>query len=169
MHRIIKAHLDSFVQSQGLAADEESVQFEKFATYCVLSSRYSIAFDLDDVSTGAGEDGIDGIAVVIDEVVTTSAEDANDVFSLPRRNHDVDIQFIQAKRSESFDLGDFLKFKEAILRFATQTPYVVTNEVLVEARQIFDAVVNEVPKVRNGKRRSTLSLGLVRGSRTTQF
>lgn len=151
MHRIIKAHLNSFVQSQGLEADEESIQFEKFAIYCVLSSRYSAAFDLDDISAGAGEDGIDGVAVVIDEIVTTSNEDAKDVFSSSRRNHDVDIQFIQAKRSEGFDLGDFLKFKEAILRFATQSPYLVTNDVLVEARQIFDVVVNEVPKIRNGK------------------
>ena len=151
MHRIIKAHLNSFVQSQGLEADDESLQFEKFAAYCVLSSRYSAAFDLDDVSTGAGEDGIDGVAIVIDEAVTTSAEDAKAIFAAPRRNRDVDIQFVQAKRSEGLDLGDFLKFKEAILRFATQSPYVVANDVLTEARQIFDVVVNEVPKVRNGK------------------
>lgn len=151
MHRIIKAHLNSFVQSQGLEADEESIQFEKFAIYCVLSSRYSAAFDLDDISAGAGEYGIDGAAIVIDEIVTTSNEDAKDIFSSSRRNHDVDVQFIQAKRSEGFDLGDFLKFKEAILRFATQSPYLVTNDVLIEARQIFDVVVNEVPKIRNGK------------------
>lgn len=151
MHRIVKAHLESFVKSFGLNAEEESAQFEKFATYCVLSSRFSAAFDLDDVSTGPGDEGIDGIAVVIDELVTTSVEDAQTVFASQRRNHDVDIIFVQAKRSESFDLGDFLKFKEGILRFATQTPYVVTDDVLVGARQMFDVVLKEVPKVRNGK------------------
>jgi hypothetical protein len=59
MHRIVKAHLESFTKSFGLEADPESVQFEKFATYCVLSSRFSAAFDLDDVSTGPGDEGID--------------------------------------------------------------------------------------------------------------
>lgn len=151
MHRIVKAHLESFVKSFGLEADEEAVQFEKFATYCVLSSRFSTSFDLDIVSTGTGDEGIDGVAVVIDEIVNTSVEDTQTVFASQRRNHDVDILFVQAKRSEGFDLGDFLKFKEGILRFATQTPYAATDEVLLEARQIFDVVLNEVPKVRNGK------------------
>jgi len=151
MHRIVKAHLDSFVESFGLEADDESVQFEKFATYCVLSNRYSSSFDLDDVSTGPGDEGIDGIAVVVDESVLASADDAHSVFLTPRRNHDVDIVFVQAKRSEGFDLGDFLKFKEGILRFSTQSPYIVPDEVLAEARSIFDVVLKEVPKVRDGK------------------
>lgn len=68
MHRIIKAHLNSFVQSQGLGADEESVQFEKFATYCVLSSRYTTSFDLDDVSSL-------GDVMVNIKVVKTQLED----------------------------------------------------------------------------------------------
>lgn len=151
MHRIVKAHLESFVNSFGLEAEEEATQFEKFATYCVISNRFSANFDLDDVVTGPGDEGIDGIAVVIDEAVVTSAEDAQSIFATPRRNHDVDILFIQAKRSESFDLGDFLKFKEGILRFATQTPYAAADEVLKDSRQIFDVVLNEVPKIRQGK------------------
>ncbi len=151
MHRIVKAHLDSFVRSFGLEADDESVQFEKFATYCVLSNRFSASFDLDDVCTGQGDEGIDGMAVIIDETVTASVEDAQSIFSAPRRNHDADVLFVQAKRSENFDLGDFLKFKEGILRFAAQNPYIATDEVLSDARKIFDVILNEVPKVRNGR------------------
>lgn len=151
MHRIVKAHLESFVKSFGLEADDESVQFEKFSTYCVISNRFGGSFDLDDVSTGPGDEGIDGIAVVIDEGVTTSVEDAQAAFESQRRNHDVDVVFVQAKRTEGFDLGDFLKFKEGILRFATQAPYAVPDEVLNEARKMFDTVVLQVPKVRNGK------------------
>lgn len=151
MHRIVKAHLESFVKSFGLEADGEAVQFEKFVTYCVISNRFSAAFDLDDVSTGPGDEGIDGVAIVVDEIVTPSVEDAQAIFSTQRRNHDVDVLYVQAKRSESFDLGDFLKFKEGILRFATQTPYAVKDDVLSEARQMFDVVLQEVPKVRNGK------------------
>ncbi|PHV23042.1 AIPR family protein [Janthinobacterium sp. BJB446] len=151
MHRIVKAHLESFVSSFGLDADDEATQFEKFATYCVLSNRYSSSFDLDDVSTGEGDEGIDGVALVIDEIVIPSADDAHSVFLTPRRNHDVDVVFVQAKRSEGFDLGDFLKFKEGILRFATQSPFAALDENLVEARSIFDVVLKEVPKVRNGK------------------
>ncbi len=151
MHRIIQAHLASFATSFGLQADDEATQFEKFAAHCVVSNQYASGFDLDDVVTSAGDDGIDGVAVVIDEVVVASPDDATAVFRTTRRNHDVDVVFIQAKRSESFDLGEFLKFKEGILRFVNQAPYVAHDEVLVEARSVFDIVVKEVPKLRNGR------------------
>lgn len=151
MHRIVKSHLTSFVKSFGLEADDESVQFEKFTTYCVLSNRFGSTFDLDDVSTGPGDEGIDGVAIVIDESVAVSADDTSAIFRLPKRNHDVDVIFVQAKRTEGFDLGDFLKFKEGILRFASQTPYLNEDAILTNAREIFDIALNEVPKIRNGK------------------
>ncbi len=151
MHRIIKAHLESFVKSFALDAEDEASQFEKFATHVMISSRFPAPYELDDVSTGPSEDGIDGVAVVIDEEVCVSVEDAANSFSTGRRNHDVDLIFVQAKRSENFDLGDFLKFKEAILRFISQIPYECKDEVLQNARQIFDKVVQEVPKIRNGR------------------
>jgi hypothetical protein len=151
MHRIVKAHLESFVSSFSLEADDEAKQFEKFAAYTVISNRFSGSFDLDDVVTGDGDEGIDSIAIVIDEVITASIEDAEGVFVTPRRNHDVDIVFIQAKRSEAFDLGDFLKFKEGVLRFATTSPYSATDEVLIEVRGMFDVVLDQVPKLRNGR------------------
>lgn len=151
MHRIVKAHLESFAESAGYAGEEESRQFELFCNHAVISSRFPSSYDLEDVTTGVDDSGIDGVAIVIDEDIVVSPEDAAKIFSTPRRNHDVDVIFIQAKRSEGFDLGDFLKFKEAILRFCTQVPYAEGDETLSNARQIFDLVVDQVPKIRNGK------------------
>ncbi len=151
MHRIIKAHLDGFVKSHALEAEDEASQFEKFVNFSVIAAETPSSFEIDDVTTSSADDGIDGVAVIIDEEVIISPEDATKTFSTPRRNHDVHIVFIQAKRSESFDLGDFLKFKEAILRFASQDPYLSLDETLLNARQMFDVVLGEVPKVRNGK------------------
>lgn len=151
MHRIVKAHLSNFVKSYGYELEEEADQFEIFAAHCVIASRFTSAFEMDDVKTGPGEDGIDGIAILIDEAVCASEEDAELIFSAERRNHDVDVVFIQAKRSETFDLGDFLKFKESVLRFVNQDPYIVQNDVLANVRKVFDVVVSQVPKIRNGK------------------
>lgn len=151
MHRIVQAHLGSFVKSWGLEAEDEARQFEKFANHTVISSRFSGTYDLEDVTTGVGDDGIDGVAIVVDEEIIVSLEDARVIFGSNRRNHDVDILFIQAKRSESFDLGDFLKFKEAVLRFVSQTPYSIEDDILVGAREVFDILLAEVPKIRNGK------------------
>lgn len=151
MHRIIKAHLESFVQSNGLDAESESSQFEKFANYSIISSKLGTRFDLDDVTTGEGDDGTDGVAVIIDEEITLSEEDATSIFSTSKRNHDVESIFIQAKRGESFDLGDFLKFKESILRFINSEQYTSIDEVQLSARDVFEVALSNVPKIRNGK------------------
>lgn len=151
MHRIVKAHLDSYVKSYGLETEDESTQFEKFVNFSIISNNCSSDFDIENISTALGEDGIDGVAIIIDEEVVSSKEDAASIFSTNKRNHEVTTVFIQSKRSESFDLGDFLKFKEAVLRFISQTPYVQTDETLNEARNVFDIVLNEVSKIRNGK------------------
>jgi hypothetical protein len=151
MHRIVQAHLRNFSESFGCQALSESEQFERFCTYSILSSRYSAEFDLDDVSTGEGDDGIDGVAITIDEMPCPSHEDAKVVFQEARRNRDVDAVFIQAKSGERFDLGDFLKFKEGVLRFISGEDYRIADETLVEAKGTFDEVILNVPKVRNGK------------------
>ena len=151
MHRIIKSHLESYVKSWGLEAEDEASQFEKFVNYSMITSHSPSHFEIDDVTTGDGDDGIDGIAVIIDEEVTVSLEDAQKTFATGKRHHDVDVIFIQAKRSDGFDLGDFLKFKEAILRFITQDPYLSTDETLQNARQVFNVVLDEVPKIRSGR------------------
>lgn len=151
MHLIVKSHLKSFSDSFGLNSDSEAVQFEKFCTYSLLSSRYTTEFDLDDVSTGDDDDGIDGVAVVIDEVPCPSSENAEEIFSDDRRNHDVDLVFVQAKGGERFDLGDFLKFKEGVLRFVSAEAYEASDEILSEAKKTFDVMISNVPKVRNGQ------------------
>lgn len=80
-----------------------------------------------------------------------STDETKGVFNSERRNHDVDVVFVQAKRSENFDLGDFLKFKEGIIRFIKQTPYIENDETLKETRIIFDTIVKNVHRLRNGK------------------
>ena len=151
MHRIVASHLASFVNEYALEADDQVTQFEKFANFSVLSNKLASAIELDDVTTGEDDDGTDGIAVIINEEHIVSAEDAEAVFANERRNNDVEVVFVQAKTSEGFDLGDFLKFKESALRFFTQEPYGATNELQQDARAAFDVVIKNVPKIRHGK------------------
>lgn len=43
--------------------------------YCVIFSCFSFVFDLDEVCIGLGDDGVDGVVVVIDEIVIVFVED----------------------------------------------------------------------------------------------
>lgn len=151
MHRIVKTHLQSFVESHGLNNSDESVQFEMFVNYILLSAKMIGTVDVDNVTTGEGDDGTDGIAIIINEELVLSKEDAEAVFNSQRKNHDVDIIFVQSKRSESYDLGDFLKFKESILKFVSSDEYLSHDDTQNNARDIFEVVLDSVPKIRNGK------------------
>ncbi|HIH4161098.1 TPA: AIPR family protein, partial [Serratia marcescens] len=66
MHRIVKAHLESFVKSFGIENLEEDIQFELFCNKAILASRISMDFEIDDVTSGSGDDGMDGVAIIID-------------------------------------------------------------------------------------------------------
>ena len=151
MHRIIKSHLDNFSKSFGLDDLDESKQFEMFVNYAVLTPKISTTFELGDVTTDEGDDGTDGLAVIIDEELMVSKEDATSVFKSDRKNHDVDIVFVQAKRSDSFDLGDFLKFKESVLKFVSTDDYSVDDDVQNDTHDIYDVCLKHVPKIRGGK------------------
>lgn len=151
MNRIIASHLHSFAAGHGIQSEPEATQFEKFVNFCILSPKIASGFELDEVTTAERDDGTDGIALVINEEHVASFEDAERIFAHERRNNEVEIVFVQAKRSDAFDLGDFLKFKESVLRFITQDPYTAGSDLQQDARRAFDSVVNNVPKVRNGK------------------
>ena len=151
MHRITKTHLNSFVESHGYEQLPESKQFELFVNHSVLASRLVNSYEHDDVTSSEADDGIDGIAIIIDEELVISSEDAETCFTSGRKNHDVEVVFIQSKTSEGFDLGDFLKFKEAILRFSTSGTYLSKDSVQNNAREIFDVILSNVPKIRGGK------------------
>lgn len=151
MHRITKSHLENFAKSYGFNTIDESIQFEYFVNYVVLASRVANNYELEDVTTDSSDDGVDGIAIIIDEELVISDDDASTIFDGGKKNRDVDIVFTQSKTSESYDLGDFLKFKESILRFISAETYSSDDEVQNNSRSVFDVVMKNVPKIRNGK------------------
>lgn len=151
MHRIVKSHLSNFATEFGFENDEESVQFEKFANCCIFQSKIAKKIDALEVTTLNDDDGIDGIALIVNEDITQSKEDADLIFSKDRRSNDAEVVFIQAKRSEGFDLGEFLKFRHSIERFLNQTPYTSNSDLQKDVRAAFDTVLDNAPKLRGGK------------------
>ncbi len=151
MDRILASHLKQFSAEQAIDLEDESVRFEKFVNYAVLQSQIAKRLDVDLVTTGDDDDGIDGVAVIINEELVVGAADAEAAFLGDRKNNDVQIVFIQSKTSASIDLGDFLKFKESFLRLIRDSPYQAVSQVQQEARAALDVVIDNVAKIRNGR------------------
>ncbi|WP_339064898.1 AIPR family protein [Teredinibacter turnerae] len=151
MDRIIKSHLKQFSEEHAIEFEPEDVRFEKFANFAVLQAQVAKRLDLELVTTGADDDGIDGVAVVINEELVVGKGEATSALYNQRKNNDVEIIFIQSKTSASIDLGDFLKFKEAILRLIGEEGYSPSNSIQKEAREALDIVIENVAKIRNGR------------------
>lgn len=151
MDRILRSHLKQFSTEQAIESENESTRFEKFVNFAVLQSKIAKRLDVDLVTTGSDDDGIDGVAVIVNEELVIGAEEAQAAFSGERKNNDVHIVFIQSKTSPSIELGDFLKFKESIVRLIKAEPYTPDSNVQSDAREALDVIIDNVAKIRNGR------------------
>lgn len=83
MHKIVTAHLKTFVQEQSLENLGESKQFEIFSNFCIIHKFYTGRFELSAVTSEEDDCGIDGIGFIIDGELVTTVDEANNIF---RRN-----------------------------------------------------------------------------------
>jgi len=153
MHKIIKSYLRKFTQDHELGDLEESIQFEYFVNFCILSKYYPDSFEIEEVTTSPDDDSIDGAAVLIDDQLALTVDATESILrSLPkRRNATVQYLFFQAKRSEGFDAGDILKFGTAVSRLFDDEQNLPNDDLLKEIRGIHEVIIKNIDKVENGR------------------
>lgn len=151
MHRITAGLLKDFVSSHMLGEMSEPDQFERLVNHCVISPEVVEGYDLADVTTGSGDDGLDGCCLLIDEEVVVSNEDCDSILGDGRRNHSVKLILTQAKTSESIDLGDVLKFQEAVSRFCHEFEDVPGDAIEKNTKEVFASAIDKAGSIRDGK------------------
>lgn len=110
MDRITQSMLDAFQNDFSLSFNDSALLFEYFSNYCVVNNIYGTNdFDLDDITTGRSTQGIDGIAIIINQKIISSTEDIDLLISL---NQTISVKFvlIQTKTSASFDNTEISNF-----------------------------------------------------------
>jgi cold shock CspA family protein len=135
MHdRIVEGYLKDFVTSEGMGYLGESGAFERFINFCIISRDHPEPFEVEDISVGgAGDLGIDGIAVLVNEHLVASTEDV-DFFKKQLRRLDVRFVFIQTKTSTAFDSGDIGNFLFGVRTFFQERT--LENEHLRRAKEL---------------------------------
>jgi hypothetical protein len=154
MHKIIKSYLSKFVVEHELKDLEESVQFEYFVSFCILSKYCPDSFEVESIVTSSpDDDSIDGAAVLIDEQLAITADDAESILKRlsRRRNTSVQYLFFQSKRSEGFDAGEILKFGTAVSRLFDDSHTPVKDDLLKEIRAIHEVIIKNIDKVEKGR------------------
>ncbi len=156
MHKIVVAHLKRFVAEHSLENLDESKQFERFSNFCIAYKFYPARFDINCITSEDDDAGIDGIAFIVDGELVTTPDEANDIFKRPKKNILVDIVFIQSKRSEKFDRGEILKFGDGVSEFLSDSPNLPQGEFNQNSKELFNTIIENVPKVAHGKPNSHL-------------
>src|SRR6266850_3082851 len=135
MDVVTQSLLREFAQSQKIESRPEFEQFEAFVNYIVVSDIYPEEFDFSVVSTGEGEFGIDGIAIIVNDAIVDDEEQLDDIIA---HNPVLQIQFLfmQAKTSSSFDTGDLSKFFQAVLDFFGEKASFQQNDRVLELQRI---------------------------------
>lgn len=118
--------MNSFLSDYRIEEKDESVQFEHFVNFCIVS-KYQLDAYQDDpllyeaVHTGQGGDfGIDGLLVLVNDNIVTNKKQFEGIVGNGKFN--VKIVFVQSKTSSTFDSGDMLKMGNGITRFFDVKP-----------------------------------------------
>lgn len=151
MHKIVKLHLDKFVNDHSLEMHDTSKQFEMFVNYCMVAEQYYARFSVEDITNNGDDAGIDGIAFLIDGELVTSPEMAVDIFSKSKRNISAEVIFTQAKTSESFEKAQISNFGDGILDFLSDEPSLPQSEFLSKSKKIFEKILTNIGRIKDGR------------------
>jgi len=115
--QIIEAYLKDFIEEHALANLNEAQVFERFASHCVVSKHHPETFDVENVCLGgAGDLGIDGAAILVNDHLVTSTEEIDHFKKLLRRL-EVKFLFIQARSSLHLDSHHVAAFIQGVRYF----------------------------------------------------
>jgi hypothetical protein len=120
MDRVTRGLLKSYVDTAGLTGQSETQQFERFSTHVVLSKLYGGTFSADDYCVGDGVQGVDAVALAVNNVLVSEQDELEDTLSHPGPIA-AEFTFVQAKTSSKFELGDLSIFADMVSRILTSS------------------------------------------------
>lgn len=136
MNNLIKPFLNAHIASYELENEKDiSKSFEHFFNYLTVRNYTSRHFDPSDISLGRGEVGIDGVAIIVNDILVTSMPQIEELFTVGETDISVSFVFVQSKTSESFDGSEMSQFFAAVNDFLTDGK-IEMNEKASELRSI---------------------------------
>jgi hypothetical protein len=153
MHRVVRSHLKDFSKKYSVERDEAK-QFEAFVNFAAFRSLCAEAIDPSDLVYDGDDPGIDGVMIFLDDVYVSSSDEVADFLVNRRRDVDATVVFTQAKTGESWDKKEINTFQSAVQDFLSADHAYPHSEYMSAAREVFDAVIENVGKLRGGKPRA---------------
>ena len=141
MNNLIKPFLDAHIASYELEREKDITKvFEHFFNYLTVRNYTSRHFDPSDISLGKGEVGIDGVAIIVNDILVTSMPQIEELFKLGETDISVSFVFVQSKTSETFESKEMSQFFAAVNDFLTDGK-INMNEKATEFRSICKYII----------------------------
>lgn len=153
MHRVVKSHLDDFIEKFSVNLPD-SRAFEAFVAYSAFRKLSADNIDPKDLIYEGDDPGIDGLSIFLDDSYVSSVDEVAEFFASRKRDVDAVIIFTQTKTSESWDKKEINTFQSAITDFLSDEQHYPHSDFMKNAREVFDAVIKNVGKLRGGKPRT---------------
>lgn len=123
MNIIVEGYLKDFCNNFNFKNINTETQFEHFVNYTIVSNEYdSTQFNVNEVYTGENAQGIDGIAIIINNRICTSKEEVKQSIEFNKRL-EVEFIFVQTKTSEKFsgtDIESFCRWTKTFFNFGSE-------------------------------------------------
>ncbi len=142
MDRITQQLVNGFLETEEIEERDTSTQFEMFSNFSIVSNEYNKTFDYSLLNIGGGDDtGIDGIAIIVNGHLI---ENTDEIDTLKDSNNHLEVTFIfvQSKTSNSFNLGEMLKFYTGIKDFFSERPTLRRNEDIEKFAELSNHIFN---------------------------
>lgn len=147
MHRVINSFVKSFSEDHQLDDYSLDKQFEFFCNHCIVQSKALARFDVESLTIQSADNGIDGLAIIIDGEVIYSVDDFKLLLASNGRKFEVEIVFIQAKSGENFNIKEFSRFCTGAVRFASELDYLFQSPTLSDQQELFKCVLDNAPRI----------------------
>lgn len=143
--------VNSFKQEQDFPDDiDNSVLFEHFVNYCVVSKEYADEFEVEDVHVAGGNDlQLDGVAVIVNGLLVNTTDEVDDLAST-NKYIDVEFIFIQAKSGRNFDGADISNMFYGIRDLFAQAPTLPRNDLLSQKEKLLRHIYTKSSIFRRG-------------------
>lgn len=144
MNNLVTPFLNNHRQAYELHNDDAK-DFEHFVNFLTIRNYTSRHFDPADISLGNGEVGIDGIAIIVNDVLITEFSQIEEHF---KSENDISVSFVftQSKTSENYDGKELSHFFAAVYDFINNGK-INTNGRATEIKRIFQYIIHNPIKL----------------------
>lgn len=142
LDQITKALVEEFNKIEGLQAEGEAVDFEKFAAHVSISPLIESYIDFENVVVAEGNDtGLDAIAIIVNGSLVTDLDALKEIVE-SGASLDVHFVFVQAESKRSFSTQKIGQILAGVLDFFRVQPILVRNNSVNDAAEIANYIMD---------------------------